>query len=95
MPRNAIQHGWRMPQRILKKYKQNKPQIPRRVNFGTHGLLCVHMCALISFHESLAELIICGCLYPPVVGKLAGPHLQLLRPASTCLEPALAGANNS
>ena len=71
MPRNAIQHGWRMPQRILQMHKQNKTKIPGRVNFGPHGLLCVHMCALISLHKSPAELIICGCLHPPIVGKLA------------------------
>ena len=81
MPRNAIQHGWRMPQKILQMHKQNKTKIPGRVNFGPHGLLCVHMCALISLHKSPAELIICGCLHPPIVGKLAGPHMHLLRPA--------------
>ena len=92
MPRNAIQHGWRMPQRMLQMHKQNKTKIPGRVYLGPHGLLCVRMWALNSLHESLAELIICECLHPPIVGKLAGPHLQLLRPASTCLAPA--GANS-
>lgn len=34
----------------IKKVQAKQTQNPQESQLGTHGLLCVHMCALISFH---------------------------------------------